>query len=138
MKSKRRSMGYVDATANKSKKFLVCAVFVAALFGIAYLMQPVTAVEYFDENYQVSDYQGMFNYSAPVFDHRPLVVSLSGTVNNSPIQMTGEFQGNISVVSRPVGWDLVVPILIYQAAMLTVIAILLGVLTLYFLLRLHK
>ena len=138
MKLKRRSMGYLDASVNKSKKFLVCAVFVAALFGIAYLMQPVMAVEYFDENYQVSDYQGMFNYSAPTFDHKPLIVSLNGTVNGSPIDMMGEFQGNISVVSRPVGWDLVVPLLIYQSAMLTVIVLLLGVLTLYFLLRFHK
>lgn len=137
----RRKMNLSEATVSKSKKMVITMCIVAVLFGIAWLIQPVFAIEqpdFFDENYQISNYTEMFNYSAPSFDHQPMIVTMNGTVNGSPIQMTGEFSGNISVVSRPVGWDLVIPLLVYQDILLTAIAICLVILTGFFLLKLHK
>lgn len=74
MPSKRRMMGLRDVAMDKSKKFVIIMVIVAILFGIAWLIQPVFAAEptFYDENYQISDYQGMFNYTAPSFDHQPM------------------------------------------------------------------
>lgn len=136
----RREMTLAEATVDKSKKMAVTMIFVAVLFGIAWLIQPVFAIEptFYDENYQITDYQAMFNYTAPSFDHQPMILIMNGTVNGSPVELTGSFSGNISVVSRPVGWDLVVPLLIYQDIVLTAIAICLGILTGFFLLRMHK
>lgn len=136
--SKRRLMGVKDATVDKSKKFAISMAIVAFLFGVAWLIQPVFAVEFYDENYQITDYRGMFNYTAPAFDHQPMVITMNGTVNGTPVELMGQFSGNISVVSRPVGWDLVVPMLIYYGILLTAITICVVILTGYFLLRLHK
>lgn len=130
----------IEAVDSKARKFVWSMIFVGFIFLMAYMIQPVFAadVEYYDSNYQISDYQGLFNYTAPSFDHQPLTLTITGTVNKTPVELSGQVIGNISVVSRPVGWDLVLPTLIYCAILLTAITILQLILCGFFILRLNK
>jgi len=139
---KKSEMGLQDKAIQKAERLTLIGLILAAIFGGVYLLTPPAHAEQMFEN--ETDINTMFMYSPPSFDSRPLTLDVQLYEYNetghsvSSTLGTVTAYGNISVISNPVGWDLFLEMQIVQTITLLVIAICLGILTIFFLMRLNK
>ena len=130
-----------NLTIRAERLVIIAVVLAIAIIIVSSIFQPVNGLQMFENETDIND---MFMYPSPSVDLRPMEFAISFIERNqsgyvtSYLDGSGSVIGNISVISSPVGWDLVFEMLVMITICVIVITLCIVALTAYFYLRLHK